>query len=80
MSVKDWIRAPRLPLFLFLGIVVVSTATLGWLTWRLVEQDRDLENQRTRERLESAADVVASALTSLVEESEDRLRWGHPLK
>src|SRR5208283_2977436 len=33
---------------------------LGWLGWRLISQDRIVEAQRARERLEQAADRIAS--------------------
>lgn len=36
--------------------------TLGWLGWRVVQQDRALEAQRLRERLDSAAKVLARDL------------------
>jgi signal transduction histidine kinase len=37
-------------------------AALGWLGWRLLEQDRALENQRDRDHLESAAGLLAHEL------------------
>jgi signal transduction histidine kinase len=40
---------------------------LTWLCWRLLDQDRQLESQRTRERLEQAADRTAAALASSIE-------------
>jgi hypothetical protein len=37
---------------LFLAIVVCLAIWQVWLTWRLMEQDRNLAAQRSRERLE----------------------------
>jgi hypothetical protein len=33
-----------------------------WLTWRLMEQDRNLELERSRERLEQTADLAVAEL------------------
>ena len=46
----------------FIGINLILILGLGWLGWRLVDQDRELERQRSRERLESSADAIASGL------------------
>jgi len=48
-------------------------AALGWLSWRLLEQDRELGNQRIRERLEGAADLAEAVLVRRFSEAEDRL-------
>ena len=42
--------------------MLVLAATLGWLGWQLLQQDRVLETQRTQERLNNAADLIAAAL------------------
>ena len=49
-------------LVLFLGTMVIFAIVAGWLGWRLALQDRALQDQRIRERLESAADLVAADL------------------
>src|SRR6266705_1408424 len=72
MSLSQWFRSPRYLLTLFLAIMLVLAATLGWLGWRLLEQDRALENQRTQERLENAADLIAAALLHNFSESKDQ--------
>jgi signal transduction histidine kinase len=41
-------------------LTLVSVSALGWLGWTLISQDRLVEAQRSRERLEQAADRVAA--------------------
>jgi len=57
----------------FLLIVCALVAGLGWLGWRVLEQDRALERQRITERLGTGADLVATALVSRLVELDDRL-------
>jgi signal transduction histidine kinase len=73
MSLSRWFRPPRYLLTLFLGIMLVLAATLGWLGWRLLEQDRALENQRTQERLDNAADLIGASLLRKLSEGEGQL-------
>ena len=73
MSLSRWFRPPRYLLTLFLGIMLVLAATLSWLGWRLLEQDRALENQRTQERLDNAADLIAASLLRKLSDSEGQL-------
>ena len=47
-------------LVLFLGTMVIFAIVAGWLGWRLALQDRALQDQPNRERLETAADLVAA--------------------
>ena len=73
MPLSQWFRPPRHFLTLFLGIMLMLAATLGWLGWRLLEQDRALENQRTQERLDNAADLIGTSLLRKLSESEGQL-------
>jgi hypothetical protein len=57
----------------FVAITLLLVAALGWLAWRLVQQDRELERQRTRDRLENAADLIAAALQRSIAEVGDTL-------
>ncbi|HLY18025.1 MAG TPA: HAMP domain-containing sensor histidine kinase [Bryobacteraceae bacterium] len=52
----------RRSLSLFLAGVVGLAGWQVWLTWRLMEQDRNLEVERSRERLEQAADLAVAEL------------------
>jgi len=62
MLVRKWTRLPQFPLVVFLVTTTLSAAGLGWLSWRLVQQDQALESQRVQERLENAADLMAATL------------------
>jgi signal transduction histidine kinase len=69
MSLSLWFRSPRYLLTLFLAIMLVLAASLSWLGWRLLKQDRALESQRIQERLDNAADLIAASLLHKFSES-----------
>ena len=46
----------------FVAITCVPAATVLWLGWRLLEQDRRLEAQQKQERREQAADRAVRSL------------------
>jgi signal transduction histidine kinase len=73
MSLSRWLRPPRQLLTLFLAIMLVMATALGWLSWRLLEQDRALESQRAQERLDNAADLIGASFLRKFSESEDQL-------
>lgn len=52
---------------------VLVTATLGWLGWRVLDQQQAIEEQRTREQAESAADAIASRIRGQLAESGELL-------
>lgn len=52
----------RRGLSVFLTGVVCLAAWQVWLTWRLIEQDQNLELQRSRERLDQIADLALAQL------------------
>jgi hypothetical protein len=62
MRPPQWFRARQYRLAVFLGTMGLLGGALTWLGWQLIEQDRQLERQRTQERLEHAADQVSGAL------------------
>src|SRR6266568_4048220 len=72
MSLSRWFRSPRYVLTLFLAIMLVLAASLSWLSWRLLKQDRALESQRIQERLDNAADLIAASLLRKFSESNDQ--------
>ena len=53
-----WFETRKLPV-LFAAATLVPIAVLCWLGIRTLDQDRDAERQRRRERLEVAAGRVA---------------------
>ena len=66
-------QPPRNVLVLFVAVSAVSVFALAWLSWRLLKQDRALENQRIQERLERAADLIVASLDLGLSEIENRL-------
>ena len=62
MVLRDWLRPPRSLLVSLLLLTLVSVSALGWLGWSLVSQERIVEAQQSRERLEQAADRIAANL------------------
>jgi len=58
---------------LFFTAALAPAIALGWLGWRLIEQDRDLERQRIQERLEHAADLIGAQLKQALSEIEEQL-------
>lgn len=60
MRVFLWLRQARHLALLFMVAAVLPVGVLSWLGLRLLQQDRDLEDQRIRQGLEDAADRVAA--------------------
>ena len=73
MGLVKWLRPPGRTLAVFLCLMLFLGGTLGWLGWRLLEQDRALEKQRLQERLELAADGMAAALEQSLADLENHL-------
>ena len=65
-----WLRQPLVG---FLCITFVLAAALGWLSWRLIEQDSQLVQQRVRDRLTTTADVVTGVMTTRLSSLRDAL-------
>ncbi len=73
MAISTWFRPPRHLLILFLGIMGILASALGWLGWRLLQQDRALADQQVRARLEAAADAVTVELNRHISDVEETL-------
>ena len=73
MRLGDWVRPPRHLLVLFVAVTAVSAAALGWASWELVHQDRDLARQRAQERRESAAALAVGALQRTLDSLDAQL-------
>ncbi len=66
-------RPPRPLLVAFLAFTLAPVVALGWLGWRLLEQERALERQRAHESLQGAADRIGATLARQITEIEGRL-------
>jgi signal transduction histidine kinase len=64
---------PRSLVALIAAITVVPLALLTWFGLRLIEQDRELEAQQTRQRVERAADLAVTAIDRELRAWESRL-------
>lgn len=73
MTVRAWLRPPQRVLLLLVGVTLLLGVTLGWLSWQLLAQDRQLESQQLRGQLEEAADRVAAALRLRLEALADSM-------
>jgi len=62
MSLASWFQPSHRILAAFLSLMLILGGALGWLGWRLLEQESAVEKQRIQERLEQAADRIASVL------------------
>lgn len=56
------LRGPRQLRLVFMATMAVLSVTLGWLGWKLLQQDEQLESQRRTERREAAADLAVAGL------------------
>lgn len=70
---SEGLRAPRQIRVVFLGVMLLLAATLGWLGWRLLQQDRQLSGQRLAERREISADLAVAGLEKRLSSVEDDL-------
>lgn len=73
MPLREWFRPPRHLLVILLLLTVASVSALLWSGWKLTEQESAVEAQRSRERLEQAADRVAALLRANLAETGERL-------
>jgi len=68
-----WFRPPATLFFILFLLTLVSISALSWFGWQLFQQERLVEAQRSRERLEQAADNIAATIRSTLAETGDRL-------
>ncbi len=73
MPIAHWLRSPRHLLVVFLGTMLALLAGVAWLALRSLEQDRAVEVQRVRARLESTTDLIASEIRQRLTVLEDQL-------
>ena len=67
------LQAPRQLLAVFLALTLLPALALVWLGWRLLEQDRILEDRWMQDRRERATDLIATALQQALAADEQRL-------
>jgi signal transduction histidine kinase len=67
---------PRILVWLIGAMTVVPLVTLLWLGWRIVDQDRILEQQQIRQRVERGADLLIAGLERAIAASSERLAAG----
>ena len=70
---REWLKPPRSLLTILFLVTLVSVSTLGWFGWKLLDQERVVEAQRARERLEQAADRIAAIARGTLAETGERL-------
>jgi signal transduction histidine kinase len=70
---REWLTPPRTLLLLLFLLTLVSVSAVGWFGWRLLQQERSVEAQRSQERLESVADRIVAAVRGTVAEIGERL-------
>lgn len=70
---RAWLKPPRSLLVLLFLLALVSVSVLGWFGWKLLDQERMIDAQRSQERLEQAADRIAATLRGALAETGERL-------
>jgi hypothetical protein len=70
---REWFQPPRHLLGIFLGVTFVLAVALGWLGYRLFEQDRQLEHPQIQQRLNHPADLIGARLLHELSSAQERL-------
>jgi signal transduction histidine kinase len=76
MDPQGRVRPAHRLVALIATITVVPLGVFLWLGLRLIEQDRVLEQQQARERLQTATDLIVATLQRLIAASEQKLASG----
>jgi signal transduction histidine kinase len=72
-ALRAWLTPTRTLLLLLFLLTLASLSTLALFGWRLLEQQRMVEAQRSEEHLEHVADRVAATVRGSLAESSDRV-------
>jgi len=76
MPPSEWLKPPRSLLPILFLVTLVSVSALAWFGWKVLYQERVVDAQRDRERLEQAADgITARAFAALAETGERVGAW-----
>ena len=70
---KEWLKPPRSLLLILFLLTLVSVSALGWFGWRLLDQERVVDAQHARDRVEQAADSIAATMRGTLAETGERL-------
>lgn len=70
---REWLKPPRTLLLLLFLLTLVSVSAVGWFGWRLLQQERAVEAQRSQERLEGVADRIAAAVRGTLADMGDEM-------
>jgi hypothetical protein len=70
---REWLKPPRSLITLLFLVTLVSVSALGWFGWKLLDQERAVESQRSQERLEQAAGRIAAIARGILAETGERL-------
>src|SRR5499426_2866113 len=73
MGAEDRSRNVRAVVATTVATTLLVAGALTWLGWRLLSQERVLEQQRSRDRLEQVADGLVAGLLRVLTEAESRL-------
>ena len=73
---RPWLNPPRMLLLLLCLLTLLSVSTMAFFGWRLLEQQRTVEAQRSQERLEQAADRIAAIVRGALAETSERAGAG----
>ena len=71
----QWLRPPRTLLLALFIVTLVAVSALVWFGGSLLNQERVVENQRSEERQEQAADRVATEFREALAETGERLGY-----
>lgn len=72
-ALAPWLKPPRTLLVSLYLLTLVAVCALGWLGWRLLEQERLVETQRAQERMEQEADRLQASVRSTLAETAEKL-------
>src|SRR5437870_5053510 len=67
---RQAIRFRSIHIVTSVGLVLLVSLALGWLGWRLLAQEKTLQNQQAHNRLEQSADVLLAGFLRRMAETE----------
>jgi two-component system, OmpR family, phosphate regulon sensor histidine kinase PhoR len=80
MSFAGWFRSPTRLAVLLLGGTALSAAAVLWMAIRFLEQDRTLEREQTKQRLEAAGMAAAALVDRALLRTAERMAEGDTIE